>query len=92
MGTLPWCGLLLTLLMGGASPPDPPTAPFESGMPRLALQSEILLMGTLARYRLLLTLVMGVVLSLDLAIIPFEFGMPKLVLWLASLLQGIKAA
>jgi hypothetical protein len=33
--------------MGGTSSPDPTTAPFESGMPRLVLQSAILSRGTL---------------------------------------------
>jgi hypothetical protein len=40
---------LLTLPMGATSSPDPTIAPFESGMPRLVLQSAILSRGTLAR-------------------------------------------
>src|SRR5258706_486569 len=47
-GTRTGCGPLLTLLMGSTSSPDPWTAPFESGMLKLVLQSAILSRGTLA--------------------------------------------
>jgi WD40 repeat protein len=83
------CGPLLTLLMGGASSPDPTTAPFESGMPRLVLQSAILSRGTLARCGPLLTLLMGGASSPDPTTAPFESGMPRLVLQSAILSRGI---
>jgi WD40 repeat protein len=79
-GTLAKCGPLLTLLMGGASSPDPTTAPFESGMPRLALRSAILSRGTLTGCGPSFTLLMGGASSPDPTTAPFESGMPRLVL------------
>src|SRR5258706_109919 len=75
--------------MGAISSPDPSIAPFESGMPRLVLQSEILLRVTLAWCHLLLTLPMGATSSPDLTITPLEPGMLRLVLQSAILSRGI---
>ncbi len=61
---------------------------FDSGIPRLALQSAILSRGTQARCHLLLTHPMGSISSPDPAIAPFEFGMPRLVLRSANLSRG----
>ena len=66
--------------MGATSSPDLATAPFESGMRRLVLQSEILSRGTMPRCNPLLTLPMGVTLSPDPTIAPFESGMRRRVL------------
>ena len=65
--------------MSGISPPDLRAAPFESGMPRLALQSAVLSRDTLCWCNLLLTLPMGGTSSLDPLTAPFESGMPGLV-------------
>ena len=45
--------------MDGTSSPDPPTAPFESGVPRLVLKSVVLSAGTIRWCYQLLTLPMG---------------------------------
>src|SRR5258706_175807 len=74
--------------MGTTSFPDPRTAPFESGMPRLVLQSAILWKGTLNQCHPLLPLPMGSISSPDPATAPFESGMPRLVLQLAILSRG----
>ena len=57
-GTLMGCCQLLTLPMGGTSPLDHLTRQFESGMLRLALQSESLLMTSLTLWHPLHTLPM----------------------------------
>src|SRR5258706_255883 len=90
-GTLAGFGPLLTLPMGGTSSPDPPTAPFESGMWRLVLQSEILLRDTLTRCSPLLTLLMGSTSSPDPSTAPFESGTWRLVLQSAILSRGTLA-
>src|SRR5258706_9203923 len=71
--------------MGSTSSPDPKTAPFESGMPRLVLQLVILSRGTLTWCGPLLTLPVGSASSLDPETAPSESGMPRLVLQLAVL-------
>src|SRR5258706_6375090 len=75
--------------MGATSSPDPPTAPFESGMPRLVLQSANLSRGTLARCGPLLTLPMGATSSPDPTTTPLEAGMLRLVLQPVTLSRGI---
>src|SRR5258706_269178 len=77
--------------MGGASSPDPPTPPSESGMRRLVLQSEILSRGTLAGCDLLLTLPMGGTSSPDPPTPPSESGMRRLVLQSEILSRGMRA-
>src|SRR5258706_9923585 len=74
--------------MGATSSPDPTTAPFESGMPRLVLQSAILSRGTLIRCCPLLTLPMDSISFPDPSIAPFEFGIPGLVHQLAIPSRG----
>src|SRR5258706_24237 len=74
--------------MGGTLSLDPQTAPFESGMPSLVLQSAILSRGTLTGCGPLLTLPMGATSSPDPSTIPFESGMPRLVLQSAILSRG----
>src|SRR5258706_409970 len=79
------CYPLLTLPMGATSSPDPPTAPFESGMRRLVLQSAILSRGILTRCGPLLTLPMGATSSPDPRTTPLKSGMLRLMLQLALL-------
>ena len=78
----------LTLPMGSTSSPDPTTTPFESGMPRLVLQSAILSRGTLTWCSPLLTLPMGGTSSPDPETAPFESGMPRLALQSEILSRG----
>src|SRR5258706_352656 len=77
--------------MGATSSPDPPIAPFESGMPRLVPQSAILSRGTLTSCSPLPTLLMGATSSPDPTTTPLEPGMLRLVLQPASLSRGIPA-
>src|SRR5258706_1696546 len=74
--------------MGSTSSLDLTTPPFESGMPRLELQSVILSRGTLMRWCPLLALLMGNTSSPDPPTTPFEPGMPRLVLQSAILSRG----
>ena len=74
--------------MGVTSSPDPPTTPFESGMPRLVPQLEILSRGTLTWCCLLLTLPMGITSSPDPPTAPFESGMLRLALQSTILSRG----
>jgi len=60
--------------MGSTSSLDLMTAPFESGMPRLALQSAVLPMDTLTWCGLLLTLLTGGASSPDPEIAPLNLG------------------
>jgi WD40 repeat protein len=64
--------------MGGTSSLDLMTRQFESGMPRLVLQSASLWRGTLVMCGQLLTLPMGGTSSLDPQTRQFESGMPRL--------------
>src|SRR5258706_16462413 len=79
-GTLIWCGLLLTLPVGGTSSLDLTTRPFESGMLILELQLANPSRGTLAMCILLHFLPRGNKLSLALVTEPFESGMQRLAL------------
>ena len=75
--------------MGSASSPDPTTAPFESGMPRLALRLAVLSRGTLTRCGPSLTLLMGGASSPDRMTAPLELGVLRLVQKPANLMRGI---
>src|SRR5258706_364198 len=76
------------LSLHSTSSPDPPTTPFESGMPRRVLQSAILSRGTLTWCGPLPTLPMGSTSSPDPPTTPFESGMPGQVLQSAILSRG----
>src|SRR5258706_6305938 len=77
--------------MGATSCPDPASAPCESGMLRLVLQSAILSRGTLPRCSPLLTLPMGSTSFPDPSTPPSESGMRKMVLQSEVLLWGTRA-
>src|SRR5258706_332621 len=77
--------------MDATSSPNSPTTLFESGMRRLALQSEALSRGMLTRCSPLPTLPMGATSSPDPPTTPFESGVRKLVLQSEILLRGTRA-
>ena len=80
----------VALPMSGTSL-DLATAPFGSGILRLALQSASLFSGKLSRCGPLLTLPTGGTSSLDSTTAQFEFGMQTLVLQLALLQRNVSA-
>src|SRR5258706_249932 len=75
--------------MGGTLFLDPLTRQFESGMPRLVLQSGNLSRGTLTVCCPFLTLPMDAISSLDPETRQFESGIPRMVLEWANFVKGI---
>src|SRR5258707_761271 len=75
--------------MDATSSPDPTMTPFESGMPKLVLQSAVPSRGTLTRWSPLLTPPTDATSSRDPKTTPLEPGMLRLVLQQEGLSRGI---